>query len=192
MARVGAGAVVIRAEAPRDGPGVAAVVAAAFGRTAEARLVDDLRRSGDLLADLCLVAVAGRRVVGHVAVSRAELRGPRARVGVALLGPMAVEPGAAGRGTGSALVRAAVGRAETAGEPMVVLEGDPAFYGRLGFEPASPLGVSLPLPAWAPPEAAQLVRLGRWRPSLTGMVAYPAPFAGVEGLPSPRQGRSGP
>lgn len=177
--------VVIRIEAPDDWPQVEEVVAAAFGRPQEARLVAVLRRSSHHLPALSLAAVAGGRLVGHVTASRAELRGDTAAAQVVLLGPLAVDPAAQGQGIGSALVRAAVGRAEEAGEPLVVLEGDPAFFGRLGFEAAAPHGVELPLPSWAPPEAAQLVRLRRYRPGLVGRVVYPPAFAQVAAGPPP-------
>jgi len=170
---------------PDDWPQVEEVVAAAFGRPQEARLVAVVRRSSHHLPALSLVAVAGDRLVGHVAASRAELRGDTAAAQVVLLGPLAVDPAAQGRGIGSALVRAAVGRAEEAGEPLVVLEGDPAFFGRLGFEAAAPLGVELPLPSWAPPQAGQLLRLRRYRRGLVGRVAYPPAFAQVAAGPPP-------
>lgn len=177
----GRAAVVIRAETPGDRPAVAAVVTAAFGSGREARLVEAVRASPHWWPELCLVAVAGGRVVGHVMVSGAALVDGAARRPVALLSPLAVDPPAQGRGIGSALVTEVVRRAEAAGEPMVVLEGDPAFYGRLGFEPAAPHGVLLPLPAWAPPEAGQLVRLPGHHGGLRGRVVYPPAFAALAG-----------
>jgi putative acetyltransferase len=33
-------------------------------------------------------------------------------------------------------------RVETAGRPLVVLLGNPAYYGRFGFEPSGPLGIT--------------------------------------------------
>jgi putative acetyltransferase len=71
------------------------------------------------------------------------------------LSPMSVATDFQRRGVGSALIRAVVARVDEAGEPMVVLEGAPAYYGRLGFEYAVPHGIHITLPEWAPPEAAQ-------------------------------------
>ena len=69
--------------------------------------------------------------------------------------------------------------AEAAGEPLVVLEGNPAFYGPLGFEPAAGYGIELPLPSWAPPEAAQVMRLRAYDAGVRGRVVYPAAFEEV-------------
>ena len=57
-----------------------------------------------------------------------------------------------------------------------MLEGSPAFYGRLGFEPAAAYGLILPLPSWAPPEAAQVLRLADDAPVPRGRVVYPPAF----------------
>ena len=65
----------------------------------------------------------------------------------------------------------------------MVLEGDPAYYARFGFEHAKPLGIELPLPDWAPSEAGQVALLDAYDaddPSLRGAAVYPAAFDGVE------------
>ncbi len=54
-----------------------------------------------------------------------------------------------------------------------MLEGSPRFYGRLGFEYAAPLGIEMILPSWAPAEAAQVLRLATYHPSIRGRVVYP-------------------
>ena len=56
--------------------------------------------------------------------------------------PLAVAPSRHGQGIGSALMRDFLGRAEEAGWPMVLLLGNPAYYGRFGFEPTGPLGIT--------------------------------------------------
>jgi putative acetyltransferase len=58
----------------------------------------------------------------------------------------------------------------------VVLEGSPTYYGRLGFEPAASHGLTLPIPAWAPPGAAQVMRFRNDDPAISGTVSYPAAF----------------
>jgi putative acetyltransferase len=57
-----------------------------------------------------------------------------------------------------------------------VLEGSPVYYGRFGFEPSADYGIHLPLPDWAPPEAAQVLRLRNYDPSIRGHVVYPPAF----------------
>ena len=58
-------------------------------------------------------------------------------------------------------------------------KGVPAYYGRFGFEPAPAHGIHIKLPSWAPPEAAQVLRLKNYDPSIRGQVVYPPAFDGV-------------
>ena len=166
----------IRPERPADGAAIADVVAAAFGSPAEARLVEAIRSSGGYLPDLSLVAVLEGEVIGHVMISHVGLVDGATERRIASLSPLAIAPPLQGRGIGSALVRAAVARAEERGEPLVVLEGSPAYYGRFGFEHSVPHGIHITLPAWAPPEAAQVVRLRSYDAAIRGRVVYPAAF----------------
>ena len=169
----------IRSEAPTDFATIAHVVEAAFGSPAEARLVEAIRASDMYEPDLSLVAEVEGRVVGHVMISAATLVRERGSRRIVMLSPLAVAPECQRQGIGAALVHAAVGGAEAKREPLVVLEGSPAYYGALGFEPASEYGIELPLPSWAPPEAAQVVRLPAYSPSLRGRVVYPPAFDAV-------------
>ena len=167
----------VRAEAPQDHGAIAALVSAAFdsdGTQLEARLVEAVRRGAGYWPELALVAELDGRVVGHVMVSGALLRdGDQERV-VATLSPLAVLPGCQQRGIGSALVRGVTRRADLRGEPLVVLQGDPRYYSRFGFEPAATCGITMDLPDWAPPEAAQLLRLEAYDPELAGHLVFTA------------------
>ena len=171
----------IRPETAADHRATAAVVAAAFGSRTEAALVEAIRASPEYMPELSLVAVVARQVVGHVMISGATVRDGEAHHRVALLSPLAVAPEFQRRGVGSALVREVTRRADDRGEPLVVLEGSPVFYGRLGFEYSVPLGIHLTLPSWAPAEASQVLRLRNYTPSIRGLVIYPAPFDEVTG-----------
>ena len=172
-------AVAIRAERPSDQPAIADVVAAAFESQAEARLVDAIRASAHFIPELSLVAEIDGQVVGHVMISHATLAGDGREHRIAMLSPLAVAPAFQGRGVGSALVREATARADARGEPLVVLEGSPRYYGRLGFEHSVKYGIEIDLPSWAPPEAAQVLRLSGYHPSLRGRVIYPPAFDAI-------------
>ncbi len=148
----------IRAERPNDRDGIAEVVESAFGSAAEARLVEAIRASGCYIPELSLVAEVEGCVVGHVMISFAVLLDGDTEHRIANLSPFAVAPEHQGRGIGSALVREATSRADALGEPLVVVEGSPRFYGRLGFDYAAPLGIEMTLPSWTPAEAAQVLR----------------------------------
>ena len=54
-------------------------------------------------------------------------------VAALLLGPLAVDPCANGKGVGSALMRAAIAAAEARGHGAILLVGDPEYYQRFGF-----------------------------------------------------------
>lgn len=122
---------------PRSGedPQISRVHREAFGREAEARLVESLRRQSQLVIDL--VAVVDDQIVGHVALSPMRLEGQPSIHGYIGLGPVAVMPGHQCRGIGAALVREAVARARAAAIRAVFVLGDPAWYRRFGFEPAA-------------------------------------------------------
>jgi putative acetyltransferase len=169
----------IRPERAGDGDAITIVVAAAFGSRAEADLVDAIRASPEYIPKLSLVAALAGEVVGHVMVSHTALHDGPVQHRIFHLSPLAIAPDHQRRGIGSALVRAVTAAAEALGAPFVVLEGSPAYYGRLGFEPADRYGITMPLPSWAPPEAAQILRLRGYDPSIRGQVVYPPAFDAV-------------
>ena len=174
----------IRPYDPGDHDGVRRTVSAAFHPGNEADLVELIRDSDQYVAEMELVAVVGDGVVGHVMISGATIVDETGVASpVAMLSPLAVDPTHQRQGIGGALVEAVCAIAERRGEPMIVLEGSPTYYSRFGFEPSASVGITLPLPDWAPPEAAQVLRLGVYDPSdprLRGTVRYPPAFEGFE------------
>jgi len=102
------------------------VIVDAFGRNDEARLVNDLRSSGDLV--FSIVAEEAGEVCGHVALSR--LRSP---AGALALAPVSVLKAQQRQGVGSALVRRAVQRARKGAYEIIFVLGEPHYYKRFGF-----------------------------------------------------------
>lgn len=170
--------ITIRPETDDDIEAIGVVVASAFGSETEARLVDRIRSSPYAMRGGSLVAVDDTEaVVGHVMVSHADLIDDRdVTHRVAMLSPLATRPDLQRRGIGSKLVRAAVDFAAAQGEALLVLEGDPRYYSRLGFDSAESFGLTLPIPDWAPPEAAQVYPLAGAENAPRGRVEYPAAF----------------
>lgn len=128
------------------------------------------------MAALSLVAEDGGEIVGHVLVSYFELvteDGERRHV--LQLGPIGVRPDRQGQGIGGALVRAAVQKADELREPLVILEGNPAYYGRFGFRPASRIGIEPPREL--PDEQFMAIQLHAYDPALRGRVVYPPAFS---------------
>ena len=81
---------------------------------------------------------AGGGVVGHVLAALGDLDGRE----VLAIAPLATAPSHHGQGVGRALMTELLRRAEAADFGLVVLLGDPAFYGRFGFEPSGPLDIT--------------------------------------------------
>ena len=126
--------VVVRAATPADLAGIVAMVRKAFGHGLEARLVERLEAERRVAA--AVVAVSERRIVGHALLSRLSLTAPgRPALPALALAPVAVAPECQGCGVGSLVVRTCLRLADPA-LPVFVI-GDPAFYGRFGFEPAA-------------------------------------------------------
>ena len=159
----------IRAADAADAAAIRRVHEAAFERAAEADLVDALVRSGE--AVVSLVAEVDGEVVGHILLSRVHV-GEEALLALA---PLGVLPGHKSAGHGRQLVRAALTVARETPYPAVVVVGSPAYYGKLGFEPARRLGLRCPFKV--PREAWRAARLPAWVDGkLRGTVRYPAPF----------------
>jgi hypothetical protein len=79
-------------------------------------------------------------------------------------------------GVGSALLHETVARANAAGERGIALLGDPAYYSRFGFGPATSRGVDPPDPAWG--GYFQLLPLAGWPGGASGTFRYARPFTG--------------
>jgi putative acetyltransferase len=129
----------IRAEHAGDADVVRAVNTAAFGRPDEAHLVERLReRAG---ASLGLIATVAEEVVGHILFTPVTFVCDPTPSTIMALAPMSVLPAWQRRGVGSALVREGLGACRAAGHDLVIVVGHPAYYPRLGFVRARPLGL---------------------------------------------------
>jgi putative acetyltransferase len=125
------GEVLVRSADGRDDGAIADTHLRAFGRTEEAALVRRIIGEGREAASL--VAEVGGVIVGHALLSRVEARIDGRPVNTLALVPVGVRPTHQHRGIGTLLVRAALAQAEDAGAEVVVVSGDPGFYGRFGF-----------------------------------------------------------
>jgi putative acetyltransferase len=127
--------VFVRQETDRDLDSIREVNIVAFedhpySQQTEHLIVEALRAADAL--ELSLVSESEGEVVGHIAFSAAAIGG--SSTGWFLLGPVAVRPARQGEGIGRALVEAGLDALRSRGACGCVLVGDPAFYGRFGFE----------------------------------------------------------
>lgn len=171
---------VIRPESAHDIEAIHRLVEAAFRRSKEADLVDLIRQSPEYVPELSLVAVTNGKMVGHTMLSYSEIKDDDMAYKVLSLAPLAVIPEMQGRGIGGKLVRRALEEAEQRGEPLVMLEGNPDYYVRFGFEDSRKYGIYFALPDWAPANAGQIYRLSKYDSSIRGWVHYAPAFSLVQ------------
>jgi putative acetyltransferase len=139
----------IRPERPQDAATIRALTDAAFegmpfSDQTESKVIDGLRAAAALT--LSLVASEQGEILGHVAFSPVRINGAAgAWYG---LGPVSVWPGRQRAGIGRALIGEGLQRLRAMGAGGCVLVGDPAYYGRFGFENDPELSYR-GAPAWA-------------------------------------------
>lgn len=88
---------------------------------------------------IALVAETGGDVVGHVAFSPVTTDAADGH-GIYVLAPLAVRPEHQGRGVGSLLVEDGKRRLSKMGVDLLLVYGDPEYYGRYGFSVAAAAG----------------------------------------------------
>ena len=93
---------------------------------------------------LSLVAEKDGRVVGHIAFSPVKIG--ETETSAFLLAPLAVDPDEQKSGVGSKLVEFGIETLRNAKVSLLFVYGDPAYYGRFGFEDDLAAGFPPPHP----------------------------------------------
>jgi putative acetyltransferase len=177
--------VIIRPETPTDYDDIRRINDEAFGEKVEAKIVEAIRASDRFVPDLSLVAVSEGQSVGHVISSYVDLvvpgtgHVPVPDTGRVLqVGPLAVVPSHQRRGIGTALMHETIRQADERCEPLLLIEGNPAYYERFGFTRADAHGIEPPPEALAP-KYFMLRPLRAYEPSLRGRALYPPETFGI-------------
>lgn len=101
-------------------------------------MVHQLRTSDAIIDILNFVSVYNNEIIGHILYSKAKIVTESNEVIEGLtFGPVSVLPKHQGIGIGSQLIRFSLKKAKQYGYPFVIIFGDPNYYGRFGFKPAS-------------------------------------------------------
>ena len=164
----------VREERAGDAAAIRSVHVVAFPTSSEANLVEQLRSDGDVAASI--IALADGEIAGHVLFSRMSVEADGQDLHGWGLGPVAVVPDRQRTGIGSALVEAGIGRARATGVQIIFVLGEPAYYGRFGFDAKSAAPFASPY-AGAYFQALALASLPQ--PSV-GRADYAPAFAGFE------------
>lgn len=167
----------IAPETADDRDAVFRVNALAFGREAEAQLVEALQLRGRV--HLSLVAHRAGQVVGHALFSPVTIEdGSGEGCPGAGLGPVAVLPDLQGQRIGSRLIEAGLEMLKAEGVPFCVVLGHAAYYPRFGFESSSRFNVRC---QWNVPEDAFMaieLQTGALA-NCAGIARYDSAFDGV-------------
>ena len=132
--------ITIRTERPEDYTEVRRINELAFGRPAEADLVDKLRQA--CAEAVSLVAEDHDLVVGHILFTPVVVETANQRAVGMGLAPMSVLPGRQRQGIGSQIVTRGLDILRERQCPFVVVVGHPEYYPRFGFEPSSRHGLA--------------------------------------------------
>jgi putative acetyltransferase len=161
----------VRLAEARDRDVIRDVEARAFGGMGEATLVDNLVAADDAVLEL--VAERDGEVIGHILFSRVFVEAGGERFPGVALAPAAVLPEWQGKGVGRALIETAHEHLEAVGERLSVVLGDPAYYGRFGYEHKRAAGFSSVYQC----DALQAIAWGE--APVTGRLVYATPFGAL-------------
>ncbi|MBO9576732.1 MAG: N-acetyltransferase [Sphingobium sp.] len=109
-----------------------AFAASEHGHHGEADLVRALHDEGDVLVSLC--AFENDTLIGHILFSRVMAEADRTQLAASALAPVAVLPDHRAKGIAASLIRAGHEALRAHGIRIDFVLGDPAYYGRFGYE----------------------------------------------------------
>lgn len=106
--------------------------------------VAKLRKSGDFVPELSLVAELDGVIVGHIMLTKLIIENEENRYSTLALAPVSVLPEYQNKGVGSKLISESLKIAKEIGFKSVIVLGHDKYYPRFGFKPASKWGIKAP------------------------------------------------
>jgi len=140
--------IILRREKPADYRAVEDLTREAFWNTFrpgcdEHYLAHILRTADSFIPALDYVAVLDGRIVGNIMYAKSTVAlDAGGELPVIIFGPVSVLPEYQRQGIGTRLIKHTRTLARQMGYSAVFLYGEPAYYGRLGFEPAENYGIA--------------------------------------------------
>ncbi len=159
----------IRRSSADDIDAIIALYPLAFPEEDLVPVVRDLLASPEVA--MSFIASIDDQIEASVIFTTCAVEGTSTRA--ALLAPLAVSPARQRQGLGTAIVKTGLRELEANGVEVVLVLGDPAYYGRLGFAQETGIQPPYPLPAeWY--SAWQSQNLAQFEDSYTGKLVVPA------------------
>ena len=141
----------------------------AFGNDKESELVNNLLSDSSAMPLLSLMAFNDERAIGHILFTQARLADTDDPVSAVILAPLAVIPEEQGKGVGGQLIKEGLRLLSESGVELVFVLGDPGYYTRHEFRPASALGFDAPYAT--PAEYANAWMVQELRPGVVESVS---------------------
>lgn len=135
----------IRPVREQDRSQIDGMIAAAFNGNDEVALVRKLVSDKDIVLEL--VAEMEGAIIGHILFSRLWIEQDHDRLAAVALAPLAVLPAHQRTGIGNALIEEAHQLLVQQGERLSIVLGEPAYYGRFGYDVADAAQLESPYPA---------------------------------------------
>lgn len=132
--------ITIRHEQIGDAEQIRLVNTGAFGQTAEADIVDALRKTCP--AGKSFVAEVEGKIVGHILFTPVVIESNAKEIWGMGLAPLSVLPEFQRQGIGSLLIQAGLDEMRKTQQPFVIVLGHPEYYPRFGFKRASDYGIA--------------------------------------------------
>lgn len=146
-----------------------------FADNTEHFLVERLRESNAFIPELSLVAEIDGKIVGHILLTKLQIKNKTNEFDSLALAPVSVLPEFQGKGIGGKLIFESHKKAKELGYKSIVLLGHEKYYPRFGYEQADKYEIELPFEV---PKAncmvIELVENGL--KGVNGMVEYPKEF----------------
>ena len=120
-------------------------------------LVEKLRDSDAFIPELSIVAEDHGELVGHILLTKIQIKNDEKAFESLALAPVSVKPGFQRKGIGGQLIKEAHRIAKAMGYKSVVLLGHESYYPKFGYELASKYDIKIPFDA--PDENCMVIEL---------------------------------
>lgn len=166
---------IIRSEEPGDHDDITHVNDLAFKQKEEGVLIQKLRADPQFDGRLSLVAVLDGEIVGYILFFPVAIENGDMFHDTISLAPMAVLPAYQRNGIGLELIMRGLAKLGKLGYESVIVLGDPEYYPKFGFQPASKWNIKAPFEC--PDESFMALELMKGSlDDKSGQVFYPDPF----------------